>query len=134
MVMEMKQSLRMTQSLVMTPQLQMAIKLLQLNQMELVEAIQAEMLENPLLEERAEKPNEEAGQEADTAQENVPEANRDNATEVKLESPETQERATKELDIDWERMASDYSYGAQGSSTGVKTPGEEMPGLSLIHI
>jgi RNA polymerase sigma-54 factor len=128
MVMEMKQSLRMTQSLVMTPQLQMAIKLLQLNQMELVEAIQAEMLENPLLEERAEKPNEEAGQEADAAQENTPALNRDTATEVKPESPESQEKATKELDIDWERVASDYSYGAQGSSTGVKTPDEEMPG------
>jgi len=126
MVMEMKQSLRMTQSLVMTPQLQMAIKLLQLNQMELVEAINAEMLENPLLEERAEKPNEESGQEADASLENVKPLPSEGSSEVKLESPETQERATKDLDIDWERVASDYSY--QSTGTGVKGGDEEMPG------
>ncbi|MCB0325968.1 MAG: RNA polymerase sigma-54 factor, partial [Bdellovibrionales bacterium] len=35
----------------MTPQLQQAIKLLQLSRMELVDLIQTEMVENPMLEE-----------------------------------------------------------------------------------
>jgi len=46
-----RQSQKMSQSLVMTPQLQQAIKLLQLSRLELAEAIQQEMNENPVLEE-----------------------------------------------------------------------------------
>jgi RNA polymerase sigma-54 factor len=45
------QSLRQTQELVMTPQLQQAIKLLQLTRMELIDQVQEEMEQNPLLEE-----------------------------------------------------------------------------------
>ncbi|MBL8936031.1 MAG: RNA polymerase sigma-54 factor, partial [Archangium sp.] len=48
--MELKQSLKMSQSLVMTPQLQQAIKLLQLSRMELIEQVREEMEQNPLLE------------------------------------------------------------------------------------
>jgi len=51
MAFELKQNLKLAQHLIMTPQLQQAIKLLQLSRMELVEAIQQEMEENPLLEE-----------------------------------------------------------------------------------
>ena len=50
MSMEIKQHLRMDQRLVMTPQLQQAIKLLQLSRMELVDMVHEEMLENPILE------------------------------------------------------------------------------------
>ncbi|HEV8320269.1 MAG TPA: hypothetical protein VG389_01550, partial [Myxococcota bacterium] len=50
---EIKQTLRMSQQLVMTPQLQQAIKLLQLNRMELIDLVQNEMVENPVLEEGA---------------------------------------------------------------------------------
>ena len=46
--------LRQGQQLVMTPQLQQAIKLLQLSRMELVDLIRNEMNENPLLEEPGE--------------------------------------------------------------------------------
>jgi RNA polymerase sigma-54 factor len=48
--MELKQSMKMSQSLVMTPQLQQAIKLLQLSRMELIEQVREEMEQNPLLE------------------------------------------------------------------------------------
>src|SRR4028118_1553048 len=50
MAMELKQSLKMSQQLVMTPQLQQAIKLLQLSRMELLEQVREEMEQNPLLE------------------------------------------------------------------------------------
>jgi len=49
--MEIKQHLRLTQQLVMTPQLQQAIKLLQLSQLELINVIKQELETNPLLEE-----------------------------------------------------------------------------------
>lgn len=47
---EIKQQLRQTQQLVMTPQLQQAIKLLQYNHQEMVGALEHELKENPLLE------------------------------------------------------------------------------------
>lgn len=53
MAFELRQNLRLTQQLVMTPQLQQAIKLLQLSRLELVDMIQQEIEENPLLEEAA---------------------------------------------------------------------------------
>jgi RNA polymerase sigma-54 factor len=49
---ELKQNLKLTQQLIMTPQLQQSIKLLQLSRLELVAAINKELEENPLLEER----------------------------------------------------------------------------------
>ena len=45
--------LRQSQNLVMTPQLQQAIKLLQLNNLELAEFIEGELAQNPLLEKAA---------------------------------------------------------------------------------
>jgi RNA polymerase sigma-54 factor len=51
MAMETRLSLRQSQRVVMTPLLQQAIQLLQLSTLELQEVVQAELLENPLLEE-----------------------------------------------------------------------------------
>ena len=58
MSMEIKQHLKLSQQLVMTPQLQQAIKLLQLSRMELVDMIREEMLENPVLEDSVESSDE----------------------------------------------------------------------------
>ena len=53
-----KLELRQSHSLVMTPQLQQAIKLLQLSNMELAAFVDAELERNPLLErEEADEPN-----------------------------------------------------------------------------
>jgi RNA polymerase sigma-54 factor len=54
MAIEIKQQLRLAQQLVMTPQLQQAIKLLQLSRLELVNLVQQELQENPVLEENLE--------------------------------------------------------------------------------
>ena len=51
MALEIKQDLKLSQQLVMTPQLQQAIKLLQLSRLELQEVIAQEINENPVLEE-----------------------------------------------------------------------------------
>ncbi len=51
MALELRQQIKLAQQLVMTPQLQQAIKLLQLSRLELVETVQRELLENPFLEE-----------------------------------------------------------------------------------
>lgn len=54
MALELRQQLKLTTQLVMTPQLQQAIKLLQLSRVELLETVQSEMIENPFLEETQE--------------------------------------------------------------------------------
>jgi len=51
MALEQKLSVKMSQRLIMTPSLQQAIKLLQMSKLELVEEVQQELLENPVLEE-----------------------------------------------------------------------------------
>ncbi|NJC87924.1 MAG: RNA polymerase factor sigma-54 [Desulfuromonas sp.] len=51
MALEIRQQLKLSQQLVMTPQLQQAIKLLQLSRMELLDVVRAELEENPVLEE-----------------------------------------------------------------------------------
>ncbi|BDQ32757.1 RNA polymerase factor sigma-54 [Pseudodesulfovibrio portus] len=48
---ELRQQLKLSQQLVMTPQLQQAIKLLQLSRLELLETVQQELMENPFLDE-----------------------------------------------------------------------------------
>lgn len=50
-------SLKLTQKLVMTPQLQQAIKLLQLSKLELIQSIHQELVENPVLEEELLEPS-----------------------------------------------------------------------------
>ena len=54
MAIELRQQLRLAQQLIMTPQLQQAIKLLQLSRLELLDTITQELEQNPLLEEMAE--------------------------------------------------------------------------------
>ena len=51
MALEFKQQLKLSQQLVMTPQLQMAIKLLQLSRLELLDTVRQELDSNPMLEE-----------------------------------------------------------------------------------
>lgn len=64
MALELRQSLKLSQQLVMTPQLQQAIKLLQLSRLELLETVQQELLENPFLEESMEAPQEQSLEDA----------------------------------------------------------------------
>jgi RNA polymerase sigma-54 factor len=60
MAMQLKTSLKLSQQLRMTPQLQQAIKLLQLSRLELEGAIRKELDENPVLEEMQESTDDEA--------------------------------------------------------------------------
>ena len=51
--MDLRLDLRLSQKLVMTPQLQQAIKLLQLSRLELQQTLEQHLVENPLLEDLA---------------------------------------------------------------------------------
>jgi len=56
MALESRLDLRLSQKLILTPQLQQAIKLLQMPQLELSQVLNQELIENPFLEEAAEEP------------------------------------------------------------------------------
>ncbi len=80
MALEIKQELRLSQQLVMTPQLQQAIKLLQLSRIELVDLVQKELEENPVLEEGVEVDGEEGPDATAEAKEAAAEASAEEAS------------------------------------------------------
>ena len=63
--MKLRLDLRLSQKLIMTPQLQQAIKLLQLSRLELQQTLNQQLMENPLLEETQAEAEAEAEAEAD---------------------------------------------------------------------
>ena len=94
----------------MTPQLQQAIKLLQMSRMELGELVQEELLENPVLEEGVE-PRDSSSAGAEEAP-----------------TPEVEAHEAKKQEIDWERYLENQSNEAPMPSVR-RALDEEMPGL-----
>jgi RNA polymerase sigma-54 factor len=83
MALEIRQQLRLTQQLIMTPQLQQALKILQMPRLELNNAIQTELRENPVLEDLVGLPEEEW--DAHFNDSGRPQLSRDSAKEFSLE-------------------------------------------------
>ena len=124
MALELRQSLGLTQQLVMTPQLQQAIKLLQLSRLELLETVSQEMEENPILEEMSQEEiegDDGAGEKKEESKQALQESQ-----EIKSENPSgddsgpdpdspslpevaVEERARE--DVDWENYLSEYNSG-----------------------
>jgi len=114
MALEQKLSVRMSQRLIMTPSLQQAIKLLQMSKLELVDEIQQELVENPVLEETLEGPPPER-QEAEPATAETPDT-----------TPETEREKDPFSDIDYESYFQDVDggYVPRGSS---EPSSEDLP-------
>ena len=100
----MKQSLNLSQTLRMTPQLQQAIKLLQLSRLELETAVRKEIDENPVLEELA---GDESGDAQSTA-----ETTPDDAATRNDQDPQKQD------EFDWESYLEPQYKPAQGTGGG----------------
>lgn len=105
MALEIRQQLKLSQQLVMTPQLQQAIKLLQLSRMELVELVQQELEENPVLEEGAETVEEPEAGASEGEQAEAGEAPADAVQEVDGEKDGLN-------DIDWQTYLDGYSLSS----------------------
>lgn len=120
MALQLKQSLNLSQQLIMTPQLQQAIKLLQLSRMELLETITQEMESNPLLDDQSADETEEEK----TAAETTGETNNDHpAHEVTIDNKFAE-------DMDWETYLSEYNTG------WAETPydaGKEFPTFENVN-
>lgn len=138
MALQLKQQVKLTQQLVMTPQLQQAIKLLQLSRLELVGMVQKELQENPMLEEVGEADDDRGSDTNPT-----PEATLADATEATLAagpdtsdpslgeaSPEREPTdAEKIADIDWQ------NYMDARPHTGMREVGgdADRPGIDQTH-
>ncbi len=98
MALELRQQLKLSQQLVMTPQLQQAIKLLQLSRLELVDAINQELEENPALDEQQDTTPKELSAEQQ-------------GTETKEVAEEKEVKVEEQLDgdIDWDNYIEEYN-------------------------
>jgi RNA polymerase sigma-54 factor len=124
MAINLSQNLRLTQSqqLVLTPQLQQAIKLLQLNQLELAAMVSQEMEINPVLEEEMEIPAE-VEEEAD----NNPEKTSPKTAETSLADAHEQQKESREAlrEMDWSQYCD--NRGVSGSSRSGYNDNDDMP-------
>ena len=118
MALEIRQQLKLSQQLVMTPQLQQAIKLLQLSRMELMDVVREELEENPVLEEGQETPEEKAQAEEDPNAESTDELMPEPLKEVEGEGDGMS-------DIDWKTYLESYSLG--GSTADSYEDDEDRP-------
>jgi len=107
MALDLRLQVKLSQQLVMTPQLQQAIKLLQLSRMELVDVVNQELSENPLLEEGLD-PKEER-EEAAIAEEE--------SSDSFEAAPEQEIKGETEGmgDIDWQTYLEGYSLASSDS-------------------
>jgi RNA polymerase sigma-54 factor len=133
MAMEMRQELKLSQQLVMTPLLQQAIRLLQLSRMELTELVHEEMLENPILDNELDL-DAEHNPERDTVggdEQMLHQIEGAGTTEISVSEPGTSSEikadATAVNEIDWENYLDNYTMSPP--MPAFRGDGEEMPSL-----
>ncbi len=128
MALHMRQEQRMSQQLVMTQQLQQAIKLLQLSRVELQDLVQGELLENPMLEEASEAGTDgegsEAGAEAAGEASDAPDASDAPAPEPVAPADAVDQAKDN---FDWEAYLESRSYAPALPSMAGGT--DELPGI-----
>ncbi len=136
MAFEIKQSLRLSQQLVMTPQLQQAIKLLQLNRMELAETINQELMENPILEETMESsestPEGEEPSVSTSSENQDPEMEqrRDEEASVHTQTAEDQIVQGKD-DFNWESYVEEFN-APTSTLPSMRESGEDLPSFENV--
>ena len=95
MSLNLKLQMRLSQQLIMTPQLQQAIKLLQLSRQELEELIDQALIENPVLEESPE--------ESETAEDSNAEGEMEAAGDERDVTAVAEDNKLTENDVDWQQ-------------------------------
>ena len=115
--MKLRLDLRLSQKLIMTPQLQQAIKLLQLSRLELQQSLAQHLLDNPLLDEaQTEAEEAEASGTEEKTEEAAPSAGQeqpeDGGTQDERESPEEFSASGWEEYFGSDRRAGDSEYSS----------------------
>jgi len=130
MAFDLKQSLRLSQQLLMTPQLQQAIKLLQLSRLELEKFVTSQLEENPVLEEGIVESSEERVQTEMHAEKTEEQAINDHMESATgIVDKVSGENSGNELD--WESYSKSHESAAPTSSTS-KSRDEEAPNYENI--
>ncbi|MBM4278419.1 MAG: RNA polymerase factor sigma-54 [Deltaproteobacteria bacterium] len=119
MALELKLAPKLVQQLVITPQLQQAIRLLQLTRLELVDMISQEMKENPLLEELEE------GKESFDEEEQAPAEKVEEPVPVVEHTAEVKGEGEGADEFDWENYLENYNLASFSKQRG--QDGEERP-------
>lgn len=128
MALEIKQSLRLAQQLVITPQLQQAIKLLQLSRLELENLIQHELLENPVLEQEEEEAASPDREEEVSVTEPTALAHDVHDKEQKSGEVGTKDGELKEpMNFDWENYLGTYNAPETNPSQGFSEVPDDLP-------
>src|SRR5687768_9081534 len=120
--MEIKQQLRLSQQLVMTPQLQQAIRLLQLSRLELIEEVRKELDNNPVLSD-----DEIDGARAPRATDAPPQHREppdDSSGHERAADRKETEKATRE--VDWEKFLENRTL-QQSPGPGGRSGAEDLP-------
>ena len=117
--MELRQQLKLSQQLVMTPQLQQAIKLLQLSRIELVDMVRQELEENPVLEEKPRDPR----RRPPGRPRRISRSPRSNVTS----EPSEQEAVDGSKEIDWEKYLENHANQLPTPSGSAKGSADDMP-------
>lgn len=123
MALDLRLQVKLSQQLVMTPQLQQAIKLLQLGRMELVDVVTQELEENPMLDEGADPPESREEQKLTGDESEVPTTTDDSHQEVKGETEGMN-------DIDWQTYLDGYSLSS--GTSDVYEDSEERPSYESL--
>ena len=131
MALELRQQLKLAQKLVMTPQLRQAIKLLQLNRLELGDALRKELEQNPALEEEIPSAN--------VGENPLSLSSTSESREPDIEQDTTRRVATSDTmgDINWQDYAnnfdSNFSFATEKPAADAPSQFDfisEKPGLS----
>jgi RNA polymerase sigma-54 factor len=144
MALDLRLQQKMAQQLVMTPQLQQAIKLLQLSHLEMAEVLREEMEQNPVLEDRGDGAEDigpedadfepvaaadDAGGAAEVAEAGGVEADMGvdltSASDAPVDATPEPNSADVDRDTDWENYLDSYSYALPATAGGAG--GEELP-------
>ncbi len=119
MALEIRQSQKLAQKLVLTQQLQQAIELLALSSQELIEAVNKELLENPALEEVPGSRNEEFSEAENALHEK--------AARTDAETSEQNNGQQEDSGVDWNKVLEEHrkSDGSRQASSGSRL--DELP-------
>ncbi len=125
MALDLKQSLKLSQQLLMTPQLQQAIKLLQLSRLELEEFVTQQIAENPVLEEGV----------SESSEERILTERERERTEEQVVSERMSEAANivesigddKPADMDWEAFNRIQDFNTAPSASTRREGDDEFP-------
>jgi RNA polymerase sigma-54 factor len=128
MALELKQSLKLSQQLVMTPQLQQAIKLLQLSRTELSDVLAQEMIENPILEDQIDSGRDRDLEQVKTKSESAPELNGVDGPSMETATPKERNDIENATSAEWEQyLGGTYSSGSGLAGGSRDFNNEELP-------